>query len=88
MSEPTADVRSPDVRAMVEQIAKALVDTPEEVLVYQVEEDGETVLELEVSPDDMGRIIGRHGRTAKALRCLVSATGVRSQKRYVLEILE
>ncbi len=88
MSEPTADVRTPDVRAMVEQIAKTLVDKPEEVLVYQVEEDGETVLELEVSPDDMGKVIGRHGRTAKALRCLVSATGVRSQKRYVLEILE
>jgi len=88
MSEPTADVRTPDVRTMVEQIAKALVDKPEEVLVYQVEEDGETVLELEVSPDDMGKVIGRHGRTAKALRSLVSATGVRSQKRYVLEILE
>jgi predicted RNA-binding protein YlqC (UPF0109 family) len=88
MTEPTADVRSADVRVMVEQIAKSLVDAPDDVLVYQVEEDGETVIELEVAPDDMGKVIGRHGRTAKALRCLVGATGIRSQKRYVLEILE
>ena len=98
MSEPAADarpensrtpeVRSPDTRMLVEYIAKSLVDKPDEVLVYQVEEEGETVIELEVSPDDMGKVIGRHGRTVRALRCLVNATGVRSQKRYALEILE
>jgi predicted RNA-binding protein YlqC (UPF0109 family) len=89
MSEPTAEVRTtPDVRTLVEQIAKALVDAPDEVLVYQLEEGGETVIELEVAPDDMGKVIGKHGRTAKALRCLVNATGIRARKRYALEILE
>jgi predicted RNA-binding protein YlqC (UPF0109 family) len=73
---------------LLEQIAKALVDSPEEVFVEQVEEDGETVLELEVAESDMGKVIGRNGRTARALRTLISATGVRSHKRYVLEILE
>jgi hypothetical protein len=84
----TPDTRSPDTRTLVEQIAKSLVDAPDEVLVYQVEEDGETVIELEVAPDDMGKLIGKHGRTVRALRCLVNATGIRSQKRYALEILE
>ena len=93
MTEPTAntrtaDVRTPDTRMLVEHIAKWLVDAPDEVLVYQVEEDGETVIELEVAPDDMGKVIGKHGRTVRALRCLVNATGIRSQKRYALEILE
>jgi predicted RNA-binding protein YlqC (UPF0109 family) len=83
VSTPTGDVRT-----LVEQIARALVDKPDEVLVYQVEEDGETVLELEVAPDDMGRVIGKHGRTARAMRCLLAAAGVRQQKRYALEILE
>lgn len=84
----TADVRTPDTRTLVEQIAKSLVDAPDEVLVYQVDEDGETVIELEVAPDDMGKVIGKNGRTVRALRCLVNATGIRSQKRYALEILE
>jgi predicted RNA-binding protein YlqC (UPF0109 family) len=83
MSEPTGDVR-----ALVEQIAKALVDAPDEVLVYQVEDHGDTVIELEVAPNDMGKVIGKHGRTARALRCLLNAAGLRLQKRYVLEILE
>jgi predicted RNA-binding protein YlqC (UPF0109 family) len=83
MTEPTGDVRS-----MVEQIAKALVDAPDDVLVYQVEEDGETIIELEVAPADMGKVIGKHGRTVRAMRALVNASGVRLQKRYDLEILE
>ncbi len=84
----TPDVRTPDTRTLVEYVAKSLVDAPDEVLVYQVEEEGETVIELEVAPDDMGKVIGKHGRTVRALRCLVNATGIRSQKRYALEILE
>ena len=83
MSEQTGDVR-----ALIEQVAKALVDAPDQVLVDQFEEDGETVLELEVAEADMGKVIGRHGRTAKAMRTLVSAVGVRANKRYALEILE
>jgi uncharacterized protein len=77
-----------DVRLLVEQIAKALVDTPDEVAVNQVEEDGETVLELEVAENDLGRVIGKQGRTARAMRNLLNAAGVKSHRRYSLEILE
>ena len=77
-----------DVRLLVEQIAKALVDTPDEVVVNQVEEDGETVLELEVAESDLGRVIGKQGRTARALRNLLNAAGVKAHRRYALEILE
>lgn len=83
MSEHTADVR-----LLIEQIAKALVDAPDQVAVNQVEEDGETVLELEVAENDMGRVIGKQGRTARALRNLLSAAGVKAHRRYALEILE
>jgi len=76
-----------DVRALVEQIAKSLVDAPDQVSVQQI--DGETtVFELTVAPNDLGRVIGRQGRVARALRCLVSATGIRSNRRIGLEILE
>ncbi len=80
--------QSSDVRGLIEQIAKSLVDKPEEVYVDEVPEDGEIVFELEVAEDETGKIIGRHGRTVKAMRALVSATGVRPNKRYALEILE
>ena len=83
MSEHTADVR-----LLIEQIAKALVDAPDQVAVNQVEEEGETVLELEVAENDMGRVIGKQGRTARALRNLLSAAGVKAHRRYALEILE
>ncbi len=73
---------------MIEQIAKALVEAPGQVIVDEYEDGGETVVELEVAESDLGKIIGRHGRTAKALRALLSATGVRTNKRYDLEILE
>jgi uncharacterized protein len=83
MTEPNADVR-----ALVELIAKALVDAPDQVFVEQFEEQGETVLELEVAPEDVGKVIGRHGRTARALRTLLGAAGMKLNKRYDLEILE
>jgi uncharacterized protein len=83
MTEHTADVR-----LLVEQIAKALVDTPDEVVVSQIEEDGETVIELEVAENDMGRVIGKQGRTARAFRNLLNAAGVKAHRRYSLEILE
>ena len=79
--------QSGDVRALVEQIAKALVDEPEQVSVNQI--DGETtVFELTVGPNDVGKVIGKQGRVARAMRSLISATGIRSRKRYTLEILE
>jgi uncharacterized protein len=77
-----------DVRALVEQVAKALVDEPGQVSVNQVEEGGETVLELTVAPNDLGRVIGRQGRTARALRTLLGAAGLRLHKHFELEILE
>jgi uncharacterized protein len=83
MSEPTGDMR-----VLIEQIAKALVDDPGQVSVNQVEEDGESVLELTVGPNDMGRVIGKQGRTARAMRNLLGAAGLKSNKRFVLEILE
>jgi uncharacterized protein len=83
MTEPNGDVR-----ALVELIAKALVDAPDQVFVEQFEEEGETVLELEVAPEDVGKVIGRHGRTVRALRTLLGAAGMKLNKRYDLEILE
>jgi predicted RNA-binding protein YlqC (UPF0109 family) len=78
-------VQSGDVRALVEQIAKTLVDEPDQVAVNQLEGD---VLELKVAPNDVGKVIGSKGRVARALRALISAAGVRLQKRFTLEILE
>jgi uncharacterized protein len=80
--------QSGDVRALVEQVAKALVDEPGQVSVTQVEEGGETVLELTVAPNDLGKVIGRQGRTARALRTLLGAAGLRLHKHFELEILE
>jgi uncharacterized protein len=76
---------SGDVRVLLELIAKSLVDKPDEVFVEQVEGD---VIELEVAESDVGKVIGRQGRTARALRALLSAAGVRARKRYTLEIIE
>jgi predicted RNA-binding protein YlqC (UPF0109 family) len=80
MTEPSADVRQ-----LIELIAKSLVDAPEEVFVEQYD-DG--VIELEVGERDVGKVIGRQGRTARALRALLNAAGHRARKRYTLEIVE
>jgi predicted RNA-binding protein YlqC (UPF0109 family) len=79
--------QSGDMRALIEQIAKSLVDDPDHVAVNQV--DGETtVLELTVAPDDVGKVIGKQGRTARAMRTLLGAAGMKFHKRFTLEILE
>ena len=78
-------VQSGDVRALVEQIAKSLVDEPDQVSVSQLEGD---VLELKVAPNDVGKVIGSKGRVARALRAVISAAGIRLHKRFTLEILE
>ena len=83
MSESTGDVR-----VLIEQLAKALVDDPAQVSVNQVEEGTESVLELTVGPNDMGRVIGKQGRTARAMRNLLGAASLKFHKRYALEILE
>ncbi len=77
-----------DMRVLVEQIAKALVDEPDKVSVEAVDGDEGTVLELRVSPNDVGKVIGKQGRTARSLRTILGAAGMKLKKRYTLEILE
>jgi predicted RNA-binding protein YlqC (UPF0109 family) len=76
------------MKELVEEIAKALVDHPEGVRVNAVEGSQVTVLELRVHPEDLGKVIGRQGRTAKAVRTLLGAAGMKLHKRFTLEILE
>jgi predicted RNA-binding protein YlqC (UPF0109 family) len=78
----------PDVVALMEHLAKAIVEAPQEVTVEPFEENGQTVLELVVAEEDVGRVIGRHGRTARSLRTIMNAAALRTRKRYQLEILE
>ncbi len=76
------------VRALVEEIAKALVDIPENVSVREVEGEQVTVLELRVDPSDLGKVIGKQGRTARSVRTLLGAAGMKLNRRFTLEILE
>jgi len=73
---------------LVEHLARAVVDSPDEVEVEAFDEGGQTVLELFVADDDVGRIIGRGGRMARNLRTIVNAAALRTRKRYQLEIVE
>jgi len=76
------------MKELVETIARALVDHPDEVKVASIEGPQATVLELRVHPEDLGKVIGRQGRTAKAMRTLLGASGMKVHKRFTLEILE
>jgi predicted RNA-binding protein YlqC (UPF0109 family) len=80
--------QSGDMRALIEQIAKSLVDDPDHVTVNQVEGEQGLVLELSVAPNDLGKVIGKQGRTARAMRTLLGAAGMKFHKRITLEILE
>ena len=73
---------------LVEYIAKTLVDDPSEVQVSQIEGEKSTILELRVAVDDLGKVIGKHGRIAKAIRTVLSASSTKTGKRVVLEILD
>jgi len=77
-----------DMRALIEQIAKALVDEPDQVSVNQIDASQGSVLELKVAPNDLGKVIGKQGRTARAMRNLLGATGMKFNKHFTLEILE
>lgn len=77
-----------EIVRLVELIAKALVDKPEEVSVKAVEGEQVLVLELSVDPSDLGKVIGKKGRTAKSIRSLLGAAGMKLKKRFTLEILE
>lgn len=76
------------MKELVELIAKALVDNPDQVVVNAVEGEQVTVLELKVHPTDLGKVIGRQGRTAKSIRTILGAAGMKMKKRLTLEILE
>src|SRR2546428_11361159 len=76
------------MKELVESIARALVDHPEEVNVRSVEGSQATILELRVHPEDLGKVIGRQGRTAKAVRTLLGAAVMKVRKRFTLGILE
>ena len=79
---------SPDLRAWVTEVTRRLVDRSEVVSVDQYDDDGVTVLEVTVDPSELGRVIGRQGRTAEALRTLLDAAGDRQDRAYDLEIVE
>jgi predicted RNA-binding protein YlqC (UPF0109 family) len=76
------------MKELVEYIAKALVDNPDEVSVSEVEGEMTSVLELKVAKSDLGKVIGKQGRTARAMRTILSAASTKIKKRTVLEILE
>ena len=76
------------VRELVEFVARALVEDPDSVQVEEVEENGDLVLEISVGGDDLGRLIGKGGRVANAIRTLAKAAAARADKRVIVEILE
>ena len=85
MTEPGGDLK-----VLIEEIAKALVDDPSQVSVQVVDSDeGEgTLLELRVAPNDVGKVIGKQGRTARSMRTILGAAGMKLHKRFSLEIVE
>ena len=72
----------------IEMVVKALVDDVDAVDVRQLDQQGSTLIEIRVSPADMGKIIGRQGRTVRALRSLAHAAGLKKRQRFVVEIVE
>ena len=76
------------MKELVEVIAKALVENPDEVRVSERESDKTIIVELRVAPSDMGKVIGKQGRIAKAIRAVVKAAGIRQDKKVVVDILD
>ena len=76
------------MKDLIGYIAKALVDNPEQVVVSEVEGSQTSVLELQVAKEDLGKVIGKQGRTARAMRTILSAASAKIKKRTVLEIIE
>jgi len=76
------------VKKLIDYIAQALVDNPEQVEVSEVEGNQTSVLELKVAKEDLGKVIGKQGRTARAMRTILSAASAKANKRTVLEIIE
>ena len=76
------------MKQLIEDIAKALVDLPDEVVVKSIDGEQTTVLELKVAPSDLGKVIGKQGRTARSIRTILGAAGMKLNRRFTLEILE
>ncbi len=76
------------MKVLIEQMARALVDDPEAVRVVEVQGEKTSVIELSVAKEDLGKVIGKQGRTAKAMRTILTAASTKIHKRCVLEILE
>jgi predicted RNA-binding protein YlqC (UPF0109 family) len=76
------------MKQLIEDIAKALVDLPDEVSINVIEGEQTTVLELKVAPGDLGKVIGKQGRTARSIRTILGAAGMKLNRRFTLEILE
>ncbi|MCX8022588.1 MAG: KH domain-containing protein [Syntrophorhabdaceae bacterium] len=76
------------MKELIEYMAKALVDNPDQVKVSEIEGEKTSVIELNVSKDDLGKVIGKQGRTARAMRTILSAASTKVRKRAVLEIIE
>jgi predicted RNA-binding protein YlqC (UPF0109 family) len=76
------------VKQLVETVCKSLVDHPEEVKVTQIDGEQTTILELRVHQSDLGKVIGKQGRTARAIRTILAAAGMKQKRRFNLEIIE
>ncbi len=76
------------MKELIEYIAKALVDNPDEVKVNEIEGERTSVIELSVAKEDLGKVIGKQGRTARSIRTILSAASTKNNKRAVLEIIE
>ena len=87
-SETSVTAQEQQVKGLVEDIAKALVDQPEQVVVREVAGEQTTVFELRVAPGDLGKVIGKQGRTARSIRTLLGAVSMKLDRRFTLEILE
>lgn len=79
---------SSELKTLIELVAKSLVDMPDEVRVNEIEGEQTTVIELSVDKSDLGKVIGKQGRTARALRTILNAASTKLRKRSVLEIIE
>ena len=77
-----------EMKNLIEYISKALVDKPEEEIVTEIEGEQTSVIELKVAKEDLGKVIGKQGRTARAMRTILSASSTKLKKRSVLEIIE
>jgi hypothetical protein len=76
------------MKQLIEDIAKALVDIPEDVAINVIDGEQTTILELKVAPSDLGKVIGKQGRTARSIRTILGAAGMKLNRRFTLEILE